>query len=288
MVDTITANVVPSASLSAVGFAFPDLQAAWNALDGSCGAFVRDQIQKQAGIYSFATAWDGGFKQISNSLRPIATPDDLKGLKIRVPPGPIAVSLYKTLGASPTAIDVTEQYTAAQTHLLDGADTSASLLLSSKLYEVQKYLSITNHSLIAWHLLAAPGPWQALPKNLRDLTEQSFNAAAKVNRQQEVRDFDGIVATLKSHGLQVNEPNTAPFRAALPGTLAATIPTGRTNSARRPGPHSKRLPAGSLSSRGPRSAPIAPSDIRPDRETTAPCEANREPRGRSRRPDPRA
>ena len=215
MVDIITSDVVPTASIDAVGFAFPNYKAAWDAVDGPLGAYIRQQIQQQMGVYPLEIAWDAGFKQMVNSVHPITTPDDLKGLKIRVPPGAIEVSLFKTLGASPVALDTSEMYSAMQTRLVDGADNSAGLILTGKFYEVQKYLSITNHSMAVYHLLASLGPWQRLPKNLQAIAEKNFNAAAKTVRTGAAKDFDSVISQLKAKGIVVIQPDNAPFRNAL-------------------------------------------------------------------------
>ena len=214
MVDVITSNVVPVASISGVGFAFPNLRAAWDAIDGDFGKVLRGAIAGM-GVYPFATAWDAGFKQISNNVHPVASPDDLKGLKIRTPPSQLSASLYKAFSATPVTIDNSEQYTALQTHLVDGADIVISSFETGKYYEVQKYFTVTNHSLVSYTLMANGDAWQRLPQALRDLTERTFNAAAKAQRAAEAKQNDAYLAGIAAHGVAVNQADVAPFRGAL-------------------------------------------------------------------------
>src|SRR3954462_3092990 len=92
----ILATLVPSASISGIGFAFPDYDTVWKAMDGDLGAYVRAKISK-AGLVTMDKIWDNGFRQITTSTKPIQTPDDLKNFKIRVPPSPLLTSMFKAL-----------------------------------------------------------------------------------------------------------------------------------------------------------------------------------------------
>ena len=97
----VLSTLVPSAAIWGVGFAWKDYPTLWNALDGKFGAHLRSQIDK-AGLVVLEKIWDNGFRQVTTSVRPIVTPTDLQGLKIRVPVSALWTSLFKSLGASPT------------------------------------------------------------------------------------------------------------------------------------------------------------------------------------------
>ena len=99
----ILATLVPAASINGLGFIFPDYDAVWKAMDGELGAYIRSQIAK-AGLVPFEKIWDNGFRQITTSTKPINTPDDLKGFKIRVPVSPLWTSLFKALEAAPAKV----------------------------------------------------------------------------------------------------------------------------------------------------------------------------------------
>ena len=138
---------------------------AWTA---ALGAYVRAQIEK-TGYIVVSKAADNGFRQITSSAKPIKTPEDLKGYRIRVPVSPIFTSLFKALGASPTSINFNELYTALQTHLVDGQENGLVAIEAGKLYEVQKYVSETNHIWDPFWLIANRRAFTSLPENIREI-----------------------------------------------------------------------------------------------------------------------
>ena len=140
----VLSTMARQTSLYGVGFAFKDYSQVWAALDGDLGAFLRGVIAK-VNLHAFDKLWDIGFRQITSSTKPILTPEDLQGFKIRVPVSPLWTSLFQHLGAAPTSINFSEVYSALQTHIVDGQENPLSLILIAKLYEVQKHISITNH-----------------------------------------------------------------------------------------------------------------------------------------------
>ena len=113
-------------------------------MDGDLGNYLRD-IAEQIGFHCIEKCPDHGFRQITMKSKPINTPDDLKGVKIRLPVAPYLIALFQHLGASPTPINFGEVYSALQTGLVDGQENPLILIDTAKLYEVQKYCSMTNH-----------------------------------------------------------------------------------------------------------------------------------------------
>ena len=148
----ILSILVPAASINGIGFAFPDYATVWKAMDGKLGEYVRDQIAK-SGLIAMDRMWDNGFRQMTTSTKPIRTQSDLVGFKIRVPVSPLWTSMFKALGAAPTGINFAEVYSALQTHIVDGQEQPLVVIDTSKLYEVQKYCSLTNH-MWGWLLVA--------------------------------------------------------------------------------------------------------------------------------------
>lgn len=110
----VLSTLVPAAAISGVGFAFKSYDAVWKAMDGNLGAFIRAEIDKTRSLFAFEKVWDNGFRQITSSNRPVATPKDLQGMKIRVPPSSMWVSLFKALDALPTTITANELYSSLQ------------------------------------------------------------------------------------------------------------------------------------------------------------------------------
>jgi len=140
----ILSTLVPSASISGIGFAFNDYASVWKAMDGDLGAYIRGQIAK-ANIVAMDRIWDNGFRQTTSSTKAITTPADFKGFKIRVPVSPLWTSMFKALDAAPTSINFAEVYSALQTKIVDGQENPLAVISTAKLYEVQKYCSMTNH-----------------------------------------------------------------------------------------------------------------------------------------------
>lgn len=210
----ILATLVPAASISGVGFAFPNYDAVWNAMDGGLGTYVRAQVGK-SGLVAMDKIWDSGFRQITTSTKPVETPADLKGLKIRLAAAPIFISLFKSLDAATTPINFNELYSALQTRIVDAQENPLSILSTAKFYEVQKFCSITNHAWDGFWFLANRRAWDRLPEPLRATVAKHINEAAMAERT-DLAQLNGTVrADLTSKGLKFNEPDTAPFRDAL-------------------------------------------------------------------------
>jgi len=210
----ILSTLVPVASINGVGFAFKDYGQVWPTMDGALGALVRAEIAKR-GLYAFAKMYDNGYRQITSATKPIKAPDDLGGFKIRVPASPLWTSLFKAFGASPTTINFNEVYSALQTHVVDGQENPLALIDTAKLYEVQKYVAITNHMWDGFWLLANKRAFDAMPANLREIVEAEFNAGAIAERADLATMNNTVAATLKGKGLQFIDTDATVFRGAL-------------------------------------------------------------------------
>ncbi|WP_398492494.1 TRAP transporter substrate-binding protein [Variovorax sp.] len=212
----ILATLVPAASISGLGFAFPNYDAVWSAMDGSLGTYVRGQIAK-SNLVAMDKIWDSGFRQITTSTRPIDKPADLKGLKIRLASAPIFISLFKSLDAATTPINFNELYSALQTKIVDAQENPLSILSTAKFYEVQKFCSITNHAWDGFWFLANRRAWERLPESLRPIVAKHINEAAMAERADLAQLNNSVRADLAGKGLKFNEPDVAPFREALRG-----------------------------------------------------------------------
>ncbi len=210
----ILQTLVPVAAINGVAFAFKDYPTVWAAMDGDLGAFVRAAIAK-SGLYTFDRCLENGFRQITSSTRPINTPDDLKGFKIRVPPSPLWTSLFKALGASPASINFSEVYSALQTKVVEGQENALSLLEIAKLYEVQKYVSMTDHMWDGQWILANGKSWAGIPKDLQDIITRNVTAAVLAQRDDMAKLNVGVEVTLKQKGMVFNYPDKNAFRAVL-------------------------------------------------------------------------
>jgi len=207
-------TLVPIASLNGVGFAFQTIDDVWKAVDGDVGALIRKAISN-VNLFVFDKMFDNGFRQITSSGKPVESPEALKGLSIRVPPSPLSTSLFKAFGAAPQSISFGEVYTALQTKLVDAQENPIGLIESSKFYEVQKYVSMTNHMWDGFWTLANKTFWGRLPQATQEIVQKRLNEAVLAERADMASLNDSIVEKLKSAGMTFVEPNRQAFREAL-------------------------------------------------------------------------
>lgn len=210
----ILSTLVPATSITGIGFAFPDYATVWKALDGDLGAYVRAQIGK-AGLVAMDRIWDNGFREITSSSKPINTADDLKDFKIRVPVSPLWTSMFKALGAAPASINFSEVYSALQTKIVDGQENPLAIIATAKLYEVQKYCSITNHMWDGFWFLANGKAWDRLPPDLRAIVARHVNAAGMSERADVEKLNASLQKELTEKGLVFNQAKTGTFRDKL-------------------------------------------------------------------------
>jgi tripartite ATP-independent transporter DctP family solute receptor len=212
--DNILGTLVPSAGIDNIGFAFKTPDMAWSALDGAVGDIVRADIVK-AGLYPMHRIWDEGFRQVTSNTKQVNTPEDLHGFKMRVPPSPISLSLFQDLGAAPVTINASELYTALQTHVVDGQENPLGNIETMKLFQVQKYVAMTDHMWVGYWLLMNGPFWTSMPEDLRKIVADTFDAQALVQRAANQKLDAELEATLKQQGTVFTTPDHAAFQAAL-------------------------------------------------------------------------
>jgi tripartite ATP-independent transporter DctP family solute receptor len=217
LATSILSTLVPASGIGNVGFAFADYPAVWKAMDGAVGDYIRTGIIN-AGLIPVSNIWDNGFRQITSSTRKISTPEDLAGFKIRVPPAPILTSLFSSLGAAATPINFNELYSALQTKLVSGQENPLAIIATTKLYEVQSYLSMTGHVWDGYQILGNRRAWHALPPDIREIVTQAFTQAGIAERADVAQLSLNLEKQLAAKGLQVVPVDRGQFRAALQKT----------------------------------------------------------------------
>ena len=210
----VNQTVVPIGGINAVAFAFESYDQVWAAMDGDLGNHVRGEFAK-VGLYVLPKCLDNGYRNITASAKPIVAPDDLKGFKIRVPGNPLWVTLFKTLGAAPTPINFGELYAALQTHIVDGQENPLALIQSAKLYEVQKYVSLSGHIWDGHYIFANAARWNALPQDVRAAITAALSEAATKQREDIQRFNEQAAKEMQAAGVVFNKVDTKPFRDAL-------------------------------------------------------------------------
>ncbi len=211
---TVMSTLIPVTSVTGVGFAFPNYDKVWAAMDGDVGNHIRAAIEK-VNLHPLESVFDNGFRQITTSTKPITKPDDLKGLKIRVPVVPLWVSMFKTLGAGPVSLPLSEAYQALQTHVADAQENPLALIDTAKFYEVQKFCSLTNHAWDGFWFVSNGRVWKSMPADVQGLLQKHINAAAKKQRDDIAKANVDLQKSLQSKGLAFNNVDQAPFQAAL-------------------------------------------------------------------------
>lgn len=164
--------------------------------------------------YTLLAVWENGFRHVTNNVRPIVTPDDLRGIKLRTPRGVWRVKLFQTFGANPAPMPLSEVFVALQTGVIDGQENPFAQIWASRLQEVQQYLSLTRHVYTPAFVAVGTARWNRLPEDLRDdITRiaretQTFvyETAARLDRE--------LLGRLEESGLEVNTPDYDAFRAA--------------------------------------------------------------------------
>lgn len=210
----ILSTLLPVAGIYNVPFAFANYDQVWAAMDGALGEFLRARLDG-LGLHALDKHWDNGFRQITPSTRKVDKPADLQGFKIRVPVSPLWLSMFKALGAAPAAINFNEVYSALQTHVVDGQENALPLIETAKLFEVQKYVALTNHIWDGFYLLVNKRAWQKIPPDLQRIFADTLNEAAVAQRRDMVELSANLQSKLTQQGMEFTQPDCAAFREAL-------------------------------------------------------------------------
>jgi tripartite ATP-independent transporter DctP family solute receptor len=212
--SSVLATLVPKVGIANTGFAFTSYDDVWKAMDGDLGAFMKSEIEG-VGLIQVGKSWDNGFRQLTSSTREIKTPEDLKGFKMRVPAAPILTGLFQALGAGPTPINFNEVYSALQTKVVEGQENPLAIIATAKLYEVQKYCSLTSHVWDAYLILGNRRSFQRLPADVQEIVTREMNKAAEAERADIAALSKSLRDDLAAKGLQFVEVDKTAFRSAL-------------------------------------------------------------------------
>ena len=158
--------------------------------------------------------WENGYRHITNNKHPIKVPDDLKGIKLRVPEGKWRVKMFQEYGANPSPMKFSELFTALQTGVMDGQENPFTQIYSAKLQEVQKYLSLSGHVYTPAYLVVGSRKYGALPADVRKVLEDTARETQAFVYETAMRDENELLGKLKQAGMQVNEVDKEAFIAA--------------------------------------------------------------------------
>ncbi len=208
-------NLVPATNVQGVLFAFRSPEQVFESLDGDLGDYLREEM-KTKGIYAVPKGcFDNGMHQITCATRPIKTVDDLQGLKIRTPDAPIYIEAWKAMGAAPVVANFNKLYETLKSGAAEAQTNPLAVAEFLKLYEVQKYVSMTSHGWSGFNLLANWKLWQRFPADVQTVIERN---TVKFVRQQraELSALNAEFRTkLATQGMTFNDADTSSFRPRL-------------------------------------------------------------------------
>jgi tripartite ATP-independent transporter DctP family solute receptor len=216
----IIGTVAPVAEAQQLPFAFKNASEAHKTIDGPLGQYIGQEMAAK-GLHLFPVAgFDNGMRQVAAMSRPITSPGDFAGMKIRVPPGQMMLDTFGAFGAEPITTSANLIYDSLKSGKVEAQENPLAILQGFKLYELVKYVSLTNHMWSGFNAMAHPATWKALPDDIKGVIERNVT---KYVRQQRL-DQGALNASLRddfvNRGLVFNEVDQSAFRAKLPGVYA--------------------------------------------------------------------
>ncbi|MDR7149280.1 tripartite ATP-independent transporter DctP family solute receptor [Hydrogenophaga palleronii] len=176
-------------------------------LDGPVGQKVMDKLQEK-GLVGLVY-WENGFRNLTNNKRAVTKLEDMEGIKLRVMQNNVFIDSFKTLGANAVPLPFSELFTALETKTVDGQENPYNTILSSKFYEVQKYLTVTNHVYSPWIVLVSKKYWDGLSKDEQKVLLDAAKKSRDFERKDTRAEADKALADLRAKGMQVNELSSA-------------------------------------------------------------------------------
>ena len=208
---------VPDVQAFGLPFLFKDADAAHAAFDGPLGSEVKRIVRERIGIRILGIG-EFGFVNVLNNKRPVTSVADMKGLKIRVTPSPIAIATFNQLGAIPVSMDYAEIYTAIQRGAIDGTDQALPIIYDSKFYEVGKYIAETHHFFNAMVFNINAKFFDSLPPDLQTIVQEAALKAQAFDREAMADENAKARAAMLAKGVAITELEPAAlaeFRAAV-------------------------------------------------------------------------
>lgn len=206
------ANAVPEYAAFGMPFLFASLPQAWKLLDGPLGKELAEKTAEKGMVV--LGYWDNGIRHMSNSKKPLNKPEDLKGMKMRTPPDAVTVDIMQALGAEAQQIRFAELYVALQQGVVDGQENPIMNIHASKLYEVNKFISLTGHKYEMTPFLMSKRTWDRLSEADRKAVTEAAAEATALQRKLSQESDDKLLADLRAKGVQVNVADKAAFEKA--------------------------------------------------------------------------
>ncbi|WP_019119995.1 TRAP transporter substrate-binding protein [Brevibacillus massiliensis] len=201
---------VPEVTVVDLPFLFRDADHAHKVLDGEIGTELRNKVESTMGVKTLGW-WENGYRNVTNNSHPVTKPEDLRGFKIRTMENDIHMDTFKALGAQPTPMAFTELFTALQQGTIDAEENPVPIIMTSRFYEVQKYLSMTRHFYSPSLLMMAQAKFDALTPDQQKVIEEAAIEAGKFERDTVAEMEKQYLEELKAKGMEIIEPDIQSF-----------------------------------------------------------------------------
>ncbi len=213
------ATYEPKMGISALPFLFEDFETAWEFMDSDieaqAEALLLDDNMRVLAHYC------NGFRCMTNSVHPIETPDDMKGLLIRTPENPAIMATINALGANAQPLPFSELYAALRQGTYDGQENPIPVIYNNNLYEVQDYLSITNHIYSGMCFTIAESTWEKLSLEQQDIVRTAALNSADADRKSNRAQTESLISELEKNNMIINEPDLKPFMEATQSVITS-------------------------------------------------------------------
>lgn len=209
------ATYEPKMGISALPFQFSNFEEAWEFMDGEIEKEAEDLLISQN--MRVLAHYDNGFRCVTNSKKEITAPADMANLLIRTPENPVIMATMKALGANPQPLAFSELYQALQQGTYDAQENPVPVIYNNNLFEVQKYLSVTNHIYSGMCFTITESTWGKLSADQQAIVDAAAKASAEFNRELNKQQTEEMLSTLAEKGMIITEPDLAPFAEATAG-----------------------------------------------------------------------
>ena len=220
---TVDIIITDASNISALPFQFETFDDAWAFMDSDIEAAAEEGLLSQN--MRVLAHYCNGFRCVTNSKGPINSPADMNGLLIRTPENPVIMATMTALGANPQPLSFSELYQALQQKTYDAQENPIPVIYNNNLYEVQEYLSITNHIYSGMCFTIAESSWNKLSADQQQIVSDAAKASADYDRELNEQQTNDLVSALEEKGMKINSPELAPFAAATEKVLTDNADT---------------------------------------------------------------
>ena len=205
----------PQCGIDQLPFLFDSAEKAYAAYDGDLGAAIEEEVFTKLGITKIGNVMGQGFREFTNNVRPITTPDDMKNIKFRTTESKVRIAMFESCGASVITMPLSELFTSLQNGAVDGQENPLSTIDSNGFFEVQKYLSLSDHIFVANFMVMNTNKWNSFTAEEQAMIKECWNEAADYERGLLSDSTETFLNKFRDAGMQINEVDKEAFVKAV-------------------------------------------------------------------------